>query len=125
VEILESNRAATQRGDWEAIAATLGPNVLIRTDARWPEPFVLGREAVIRFYRGVEEAGGSDIDIERIIDLGDRLVLRERWRIRGQQSGVAGEQRHTVIGTFRAGRIILLEYFLDNSEALKAVGLEE
>jgi hypothetical protein len=36
-----------------------------------------------------------------------------------------GYQRSTAIVTFRAGRIILVEYFLDHDEALKAVGLEE
>jgi ketosteroid isomerase-like protein len=125
VEVIQSNHAAVLRGDWEAQAATYDPNILVRADARWPESYVFGREAAIRFFRGVMEAGGSDLRHEEIVDLGDRVLVRERWNIHGQYSGIEGEQHHTAIVTFRAGRIILIEYFLDHDEALKAVGLEE
>jgi ketosteroid isomerase-like protein len=125
VEVIRSNRAASMRGDWEALAATYDPNILVRNGVRWPEPCVFGREAAIRFFQGAIEAGGSDVHHEEIVDLGDRLVVRERWNIHGQHSGVEGEQHHTAIVTSRAGRIILIEYFLDHEQALKAVGLEE
>jgi ketosteroid isomerase-like protein len=124
VEIIRSNRDAAIRGDWESQAASYDPNIVVRPDPRWPESCVYGRDAVIRFYRGVVEAGGPDVHHSEIIDLGDRVLVRERWNIHGQHSGVEGEQNHTAIVTFRAGRIILIEYFLDHDEALNAVGLE-
>jgi hypothetical protein len=125
VEIWRSNNDAGKRGDWDLIAATLDPNILVRTDPRRPESCVFGSEAVIRWYQGLVDAAGSDFTSEEITDLGDRLLIRERWSLRGQQSGVEGYQRSTAIVTFRAGRIILVEYFLDHDKALKAVGLEE
>jgi ketosteroid isomerase-like protein len=45
--------------------------------------------------------------------------------MQGSQSGLAGEQRYSIISTIREGRIILEEFFLDHAEALKAVGLAE
>jgi len=125
VEIWRGNLDAGRRGDWDVIAATLDPNTLVRTDPSWPESCIFGREAVIGWYQGLTEAAGSDFTCEEITDLGDRLLARERWSLRGKQSGVEGHQRSTAIVTFRAGRIILVEYFLDHEQALKAVGLEE
>jgi hypothetical protein len=125
VEIWRSNLDASRRDDWEVIAATFDPDILVRTDPRWPEACIFGREAVIRWYQGLVDAAGSDFISDEITDLGDRLLVRERWSIRGQESGVEGDQRSTAIVTFRSGCIILVEYFLDHDAALKAVGLEE
>ncbi len=38
VEVLQRTNAAFRRGDWDALAACWDPDILIRTDARWPEP---------------------------------------------------------------------------------------
>src|SRR5207253_1864627 len=63
--------------------------------------------------------------IEEVMDLGDRVLARWCWHIRGLHSGVEGEQRGSVICTFRDGRVILEEFFLEHEQALKAVGLSE
>jgi ketosteroid isomerase-like protein len=122
VEIVRGTLDAAKRGDWEAVAATLDPNILVRADAHWPESCVFGRQAVISWYQA--NAGESDIEEEEITDLGDRLLVRQRWRLHGRYSGVELDRHLTTITTFRAGRAILIEYFLDHAEALKAVGLE-
>jgi len=41
------------------------------------------------------------------------------------QSDVQGEVRYSELNTYRAGRLIFSGFFLDHSEALKAVGLAE
>jgi ketosteroid isomerase-like protein len=124
VEIVRSNLAAFKRGDFDAVEASYDPHILVRTDARWPESYIFGREAVARWFQGVIETGGSDVHQEEILDLGDRVLVRERWNISGQLSGVPGELQVSAIVTFREGLIILIEYFLDHEQALKAVGLE-
>jgi hypothetical protein len=68
---------------------------------------------------------GPDLRIEEIIDLGDRNVVRYRWVIRGQHSGVEGEQRFSEIATFREGRVIFVEYFLEHEQALEALEMPE
>jgi ketosteroid isomerase-like protein len=125
VELARESNAALRRGDWDTVAASLDPDVLLRMDIRWPEQRVYGREAAIAFYRGLLESGGSDVRHEEIVDLGDRVLVRLCWHMRGLHSGVEGEQRASVISTFREGRVILVEFFIDHDQALKAVGLEE
>ena len=125
VAIVRSNLAATKRGDFDAIEASYDPHILVRTDARWPESYIFVREAVARWFQGLVETGGSEVQQEKIVDLGDRVLVRERWSISGQLSGVPGDLLVSAIVTFREGLIILIEYFLDYEQALKAVGLEE
>ena len=125
VELVRTMNDAFTRGDWDAIAAILDPDVLIRTDARWPEQRIYGQEAVVAFYRGAWEALGPEACIEGIVDLGDRVLIRVCWFVRGLQSDLQGEMRYSELNTYREGRLIFSEFFLDPEEALKAVGLEE
>ena len=125
VEIVQNVNAAFRRGDWNAAAGNMDPHILLRTDARWPEQRIYGREAAIAFYRGLSESGGPDIRIEEMMDLGDRVLVRMCWHMRGLHSGVEGEQRTSVICTFREGHVILEEFFLEHEQALEAVGLVE
>ena len=125
VEIVRSGNAAIRRGDWDAIALNLDPDILLRTDARWPEQRIYGREAAIAWYRGLVELGGTDLRIEEEMDLGDRVLVGACWHMRGVHSGVEGQQSMSVICTFREGRVILEEFFLEHGDALKAMGLAE
>jgi len=124
VERARKGNDAFRRADWDALAANLDPHILLRTDARWPEQYIYGREAAIDFYRGGWESFGPDVRIEEIMDLGDRLLLRNCWTVRGQQSGIGGELRWSELSTLREGLTILIEFFLQHEFALKAVGLE-
>jgi ketosteroid isomerase-like protein len=123
VDVERKFNDAFRRGDWEAMAATLDAHVLVRTDVRWPEQRIYGREAVIAFYRDVSESWGPDVCIEEVVDLGDRLLLRICTNVRGPHSGVAGEQRFSAITTYRDGRAVLIEFFLEHEQARQALGL--
>jgi hypothetical protein len=125
VELQASALDAFRRGDWDALAAIMDPDILIRFDRSWPEQRAYGQEAAIVFYRGIVESWGSDVSYEEIVDLGDRVLTRERWNVSGQLSGVPGALESSAIVTFREGLSILIEYFLDHNEALKVAGLEE
>jgi hypothetical protein len=125
LDVFQKGTDAYRRGDWDAMAATLDAHVLVRTDPRWPEQRFYGREAVIAFWRGVWEAWGSDARVEEVIDLGDRLLVRWRFIVRGQHSGVEGEQHISQINTYRQGRAILIEYFLEHEHALEALEMRE
>jgi SnoaL-like protein len=109
----------------EAVAESTDPHILIRTDARWPEQRIYGREAALAWYSELWESGGSDIRVEEVMDFGDRVLSRWCWHMHGLHSGLEGEQRGSVIHTLREGRIILEEFFLEHEKALEAVGLTE
>jgi ketosteroid isomerase-like protein len=125
VEMVRTANEAVRHGDWDAVAAYLDPDVLVRTDPRWPEQRLYGREAVVAWYRSAQESMGPDVCIEEIIDLGDRMLIRLCWLIRGQHSDVQGEMRYSELNTYREGRLILSEFFLEHEQALKALGLED
>jgi ketosteroid isomerase-like protein len=125
VELIRRGNDAFRRKDWKAFEEIADPHISLRMDSRWPERRAYGREAAIDFYREASASGGSDLRIEDIVDLGDRVLWRLCWYMQGSQSGLAGEQRYSIISTIREGRIILEEFFLDHDDALKAVGLAE
>jgi ketosteroid isomerase-like protein len=124
VEIFLKGNAAINRGDWDALTATWDPHIVVRTDASWPEWGYVGRDAALAFIMGVRESWGSQSEVEEILDLGDRVLGRIRYDIRGPRSGVEGEQRFTAITTFRKNRAILIEYFLEHELAVESLGLE-
>ncbi len=125
VEIVRRSNDAFRSGDLDTVAAYLDPDVLVRTDPRWPEQRVYGRESVLAWYRSAQESMGPDVCIEDIIDLGDRALIRLCWFIRGQHSDAQGEMRFSELNTYRDGRLIFSEFFLEHEQALKAVGLRE
>jgi len=125
VEIYRKVIEAGSRGDWDALAAVMDPHILLRTDPIWPERRIYGREAAIAVLREGQETLGSQTSIEEIVDLGDRLLVRQRWIIHAPHSGVEGELRVSMIATFREGRVILVEYFLEHERALEALEMQE
>jgi ketosteroid isomerase-like protein len=124
VEIARTVNDAFTRGDWDAVAAYLDADVLVRADPSLPEQRLYGREAVVAWYRSAWESMGSDLCVEEIFDLGDRALIRKCWFIRGQHSGAQGEMRYSELNIYREGRVILSEIFLEHEQALEAVGLD-
>jgi ketosteroid isomerase-like protein len=124
VELMRENIEAFRRGDWDAVAAGWDTHVLVRADPSWPERFIYGREAGIDWQRSAWEALGPDVRIEETVDLGDRLLVRFCWHTRGQQSGIEQDLRFSLVSTYRDGRVVFAEYFLDHEQALEALGLE-
>ena len=125
VEIGHTLNDAVRRGDWDTVAAYLDPDILLRTDPRWPEQRVYGREVVVVWHRVTQESVGPDVSIEEIIELRDMALIRVCWFVRGQHSDAQGEMLYSELNTYREGRVVLSEFFLEHGQALKAVGLEE
>lgn len=125
IDLAHRNNEAFKRGDWEAVAASLDPDVLLRLDPTWPEQRIYGRAAVVDFFRSASETLGPASWIDEITDLGDRLLIRVRYATRGQRSGIETDLGWSEVITYRDGCIVFVEYFLGHDDALKAVGLEE
>ena len=65
-------------------------------------------------------------EVERIIDAGqDCVVALLRLNARGRESGVPVQFQWAMVVTLRGGRMATSLVFLDQGQALKAVGLEE
>jgi ketosteroid isomerase-like protein len=86
-----------------------------------------GHESLRRHIEDYLEAwADSGFEIEEIRSVGDRVLTRGRYFGVGQRSGMRLED-NVVLGIYdlRRGRILRVRQFVDESEALKAVGLRE
>ena len=75
-----------------------------------------------RDQRGVGVDCGSTLQIEvgRLEEYGDKMVVIGAWRMRGAASGIDGEMPIFIVFTFRDGRIAVLEWFADRDTAIAA-----
>jgi ketosteroid isomerase-like protein len=69
--------------------------------------------------------GDFRMEVERLIDVGDRVVVAATMRGRGTGSGVEVENRHGSVWTVRGGKAVRFQWFQEPEEALEAVGLRE
>jgi ketosteroid isomerase-like protein len=67
----------------------------------------------------------SRIVVERVAEVGDRVVAILDVEGRGRDSGTPFQVRFGHLVTFRDGRIVRFEWFLNPAEALEAAGLRE
>jgi ketosteroid isomerase-like protein len=66
-----------------------------------------------------------EMEVERLIDVGDRVVSLFRIRAVGDGSGVSVERGDGMVWTFRDGKLARLDYFNHQADALEAAGLRE
>ena len=64
-------------------------------------------------------------ELERAIDLGDRVLLLGRHHGIREQTGHEVLARLAALYTLRDGKVTRIQYYTSHEEALKAVGLEE
>jgi uncharacterized protein len=79
------------------------------------------RESWERWLESFDEYG---VQVERMVDCGDRVLVVAREEGRGSISGASTGQRIYSICTFRNGKVSRYEEFSDERDALEAVGLE-
>ena len=85
-----------------------------------------GHEAILdHIRRWADQWDDWTIEVEQIVDAGSKhvvLFIRERGR---SKSGLAMDERHAELYTFRDGRVVRRQGFSDPDKALEAVGLRE
>jgi ketosteroid isomerase-like protein len=63
---------------------------------------------------------------EKLLDLGDRVLILGRWRARGRARGVELEnQPASWLYYIKDGKVVSMRTYTDRAEALEAVGLSE
>ncbi len=80
------------------------------------------REVIERFDQAWED---WRLDTGEIIDLGDRHICLCRYVARGRGSGLSLDHPVAHVVTIRDRRIVELDFYWDQDQALKAVGLSQ
>src|SRR5882672_6680760 len=126
VEIILASFDALSRGDLEAAAAVLDPNV------EWSQleesETAVGPEAVVEAAgRWAEMWDGLRVSVRERIDAGDQVVLLLHWSGRSKPSAIPVEQSIYNVFTMRDGKVVHMREYGAHSraEALEAVGLTE
>jgi ketosteroid isomerase-like protein len=113
------------RRDFELALAAQDQNVLISWTAEAGGPIapdLVGRE--FHGHEGFRRAWEAwleafedlRVEPEEVSDLGDRLLIGVRLVGRGTASGVPVEQRGFTLYTFRGGKVVRQEFFVDRDE---------
>jgi ketosteroid isomerase-like protein len=126
VEIVSGVIAAYLAGDYESALSAYHPDAEFDATVRPDGRVFQGPEGVaegMRVWAGTWDA--YRMEVEEIIDAGDRVLVVARESGRGKGSGLSIDQQSFSVFTLRHGKIARWEVFVVRDEALKAAGLSE
>jgi ketosteroid isomerase-like protein len=127
VEIARAALEAFDREGWEGLWRFADPDVEFVEPPEQPGATVFRGIDAVR--EGVARSWGQTwveqhSVAERLIDLGDRVLALTVEHLLGRD-GIKVTQPGGGIFTFRAGKIVRIEYWWDRDSALRAAGLAE
>jgi ketosteroid isomerase-like protein len=80
------------------------------------------RESFERWLENFEE---YEVEVERMVDYGDKVLVYAREEGRGSLSGASISQPIYTVCTFRDGKIARYQEFYEEQDALQAAGISE
>jgi ketosteroid isomerase-like protein len=125
LELIERLVERWNAGDPEDMVALCDPDVVVRPDPamRVIEGIAHGVDATLAFIDAQREAMGlGQLTVLERHDFGPWAAARVRQQIHSA-SGVESEWEWTVIITARDGKIVMIEFFVDEAAARRAAGL--
>ena len=85
-----------------------------------------GHDGLRRYFRELSESFSKIRLDDRVYrDLGDRVLVLYKLKVRGHDSGAELDQPGAALYEFRSGKIVQGRSYLSQEEALEAVGLSE
>jgi ketosteroid isomerase-like protein len=113
------------RGDLEAIEELLDPEVEFHNPENAIESGVRrGRKSfLVAVERLHEDFEYSSLEPERMVEVGDQVVVALKLAVRGKGSGVPIGQRFGHVWKIRAGKVVRFEWFMSGDEAFEAAGI--
>ena len=128
VEIVRNAFDAYSRGDIEGVLRLCDEDILITQPQELPGASrqQRGHSGLLEAFRIFPEQWDDyQIEILRIADLGDHVVVISRTGGRGKQSGVEVDMALSYVLTVRDEKIVALKIFMREDQALEAAGLSE
>jgi uncharacterized protein len=110
--------ASLERGDLDAVAAMIADDaVYVNPDDALEQGTRRGRDEVMQAVGGLVEAlRYSVLEIEDLVESGDRVLVVVRARSEDRGSGVALDARGGHLYDFREGKIVRFEWSWDPDE---------
>jgi ketosteroid isomerase-like protein len=128
VEIVGNAFGAFTRGDIEGVLRLCDEDILITQPRELPgvSQQQHGHSGVLEaFSIWPEQWDDYRMEILRMVDSGDHVVVTTRARGRGKQSGVEVEMEFSFAFCVRNERIVEMRIFMREDQALEAAGLSE
>jgi ketosteroid isomerase-like protein len=126
VEIVRNAFSAFSRDDIESVLRLCDEDILITQPQELPgvPPRQRGHPGVIEAFRiWPEQWDDYRIEILRITDSRDQVVVTTRTAGRGKQSGIDVEMEFSFVFTVRNAKITEMRIFMREDQALEAAGL--
>lgn len=121
-ELIRAWVDAWNRGDMDRFTRTFDTGAVVITDPSWMEPGPYeGREAIGRWFRGLRESWGDNVN--SITDLqshGATVLARADWEVQGRSSGIETILDVTCINRVERGMIVFQQWYFDHEKALEA-----
>jgi ketosteroid isomerase-like protein len=128
LEVVREQCEAMAANDWSNPGKTLDPDV-VQYGTRGgidQDRVIRGREAVLDYWREIQQAwAGLEIEIEQLLDAGDKIVVFMRETARSRHSDLDVHTDTAMVSTVRNGMIVEVRGYMDRDEALEATGLSE
>jgi ketosteroid isomerase-like protein len=128
VELVRNAFDAFTRGDIEGVLRVCDENIVITQPPELPgaSPQQRGHGGVLEaFSIWPEQWDDYYIEILRTADSGDYVVVTARTGGRGKQSGVEVKMEFAFVFTVRDEKIVDMQIFIREDQALEAAGLSE
>jgi ketosteroid isomerase-like protein len=128
VEIVRAAFRFFQEGDIAGVLGLADEHIVVTQPPELPDvsPRQYGHAGVREAF-GIwpEQWDDYSIEILRVADVGERVLVTTMQRGRGKGSGVEVEMPFSFVFAVRAGKLVEWRIFTREHDALKAVGLEE
>jgi uncharacterized protein len=128
VELVRNAYMANNKGDREAALRSADPDIVIDATRRLLNPTTyVGIDDARQWFADMDEVWERfGLEVDELIDAGDRVVALGRLTGKGKASGVEVEQPIADVWTVRDSRIVRGEIgYTSRQEALEAAGLSE
>jgi ketosteroid isomerase-like protein len=120
--LLRESAEAYNRVGPEGLMPYLTEDVVWQEDPAWPDGVTShGHAEVLANLRERLDSMAIALDIEEIVERGDRALVLMHWRARGSGSGVQADLHPGVIYTFRGDLVCRAEFFIDPERARAAL----
>jgi ketosteroid isomerase-like protein len=126
VDVVRRLYAAMRMVDASAVIEYIDPDAEWIPDRRVGEGPIRGRESLFEFFTDRASMFGElEIEVEELVELGDRVLVFLRLSGSGAASGAGFEIRIAHLWTFHDGILVRGEGYANRDEALAAAGLRE